>query len=573
MGFEAEIIIWDFATRTEVRRFKLHRVKVQALAFSPSGRFLVSLGGEDDGKVSFWDVETGKALCSATTGNGRGGFAECVTFGNNSETMFLTGGYETLRVWSFDEAKGKIAAETVTVRGLRRVVHCMVVDDADEYAYCGTTTGDVIQIGLRHAVLKAKGGTFEKGVTDLALTGTGDQLLVGTGTGKICLLNTKTWKTTKKSSVCDGAVTSVSLRGEGHEFFVGTKSSNIYRFNMATFESTVRAVAHSHAVNDVQFPEASELFGTCAGDQIRVWHTATNKELLRITIPNKVCNTFVFLKSGDAIVSGWNDGALRCHTPETGRLAFEIPNGNGKGVTAMAVTNNNAQLLSGGGDGQVRLWKFGSSVELVQTLKEHTGAITSIMVNTTDEECVTSSVDGTCIVWDLLKFTRKQILFANTLFKQVRYTPDEAQVLTVGSDRKVGYWEVFDGMLIREMELSLSGPVNSVDITTDGEHYVVGDAISSSISFLGAQFPSVILCSCDTKCHSCAVALRGGLQLHPCCDCCPKTWKLIYLDNLDNLDNREPTRLAALTSSSRCTRTKRACGHMSEWATLAPSRE
>ena len=71
--------------------------------------------------------------------------------------------------------------------------------------------------------------------------------------------------------------------------------------------------------------------------------------------------------------------------------------------------------------------------------------------------CVSSSVDGTCIVWDLTKFVRNQIIFANTLFKQVRYRPDEAQVLTVGTDRKVGYWEVFDGSLIREMEINPTG--------------------------------------------------------------------------------------------------------------------
>ena len=52
MGFEAEIIIWDFEARKELRRFKLHRVKVQDLRFSPSDKYLVSLGGEDDGKAS-----------------------------------------------------------------------------------------------------------------------------------------------------------------------------------------------------------------------------------------------------------------------------------------------------------------------------------------------------------------------------------------------------------------------------------------------------------------------------------------------------------------------------------------
>jgi len=476
MGFEAEIIIWDFETRTEIRRFKLHRVKVQALSFSPSGKYLVSLGGEDDGKVAVWDVATGKALCSSTTGNGRGGFAEVVQYCNTTDARFLTGGNETLRVWTLNEETHKISATTVTVRGLRRVVKVIEIDPHDELAYCGTTSGDVIAINVQHAVLKAVGPEktkFEKGVTDLKVTGSGD-LLVGTGNGTVALLKTSNFKVTKKA-VAAGAVTSLSLRGEGHEFFVATANSNMYRFNMADFTSTLRAVAHSNSIGDVQFPaQSNELFGTCAGSEIRIWQTATHRELLRITVPNKVCNAFVFLPSGEAIISGWSDGTIRCHLPESGRMAFEIPNANGKGVTSLAPTNDCRRLLSGGGDGQVRLWRLGESCELIRTLKEHAGAITSINVNGTDQECVTSSVDGSCIVWNLETFTRKQIIMANTLFQQVRYRPDEAQVLTVGTDRKVGYWEVFDGSLIREMEISLSGPMNGVDIAPDGNHYAAG---------------------------------------------------------------------------------------------------
>lgn len=478
MGFEAEIIIWDFESRTELRRFKLHRVKVQGLTFSPNDKYLVSLGGEDDGKVAVWDVATGKALCSSTTGNGRGGFAEVVAFCNVAENVFLTGGNETLRVWTLNEVTQKMTATSVTVRGLRRVVKAICVDPNDGLAYCGTSSGDVIAIDVANAVLKAVGPErtkFEKGVTDLKITGNGD-LLVGTGNGSVAVLSTSSFKIKKdKTSKVEGAVTSISLRGEGHEFFVSTANSNMYRYNMADFTSTVRAVAHNSAVHDVQFPQQSNtLFGTCAGSEIRVWHTDSKRELLRINVPNKICTSFVFLPSGEAIISGWNDGTIRCHLPESGRKAFEIPNANGKGVTALAACHDNQRILSGGGDGQVRLWRLGESCSLIRTLKEHAGEVTSIMVNSSDLECVSSSVDGSCIVWNLETFTRKQVIYANTLFKQVRYRPDEAQVLTVGSDRKVGYWEVFDGSLIREMEISLVGPMNGVDIAPDGNHFVAG---------------------------------------------------------------------------------------------------
>lgn len=50
MGFQADVIVWDFEKRTIKHTLDpLHKVKVEALAFSPNDKYLVSLGGQDDG--------------------------------------------------------------------------------------------------------------------------------------------------------------------------------------------------------------------------------------------------------------------------------------------------------------------------------------------------------------------------------------------------------------------------------------------------------------------------------------------------------------------------------------------
>ena len=54
-----------------------------------------------------------------------------------------------------------------------------------------------------------------------------------------------------------------------------------------------------------------------------------------------------------------------------------------------------------------------------------------------DSECVSASSDGSCIIWDLHTFKRRTSLFANTFFKSVIYHPDESQLVTTGTDRKV----------------------------------------------------------------------------------------------------------------------------------------
>ncbi|CAI9593064.1 unnamed protein product [Staurois parvus] len=279
-----------------------------------------------------------------------------------------------------------------------------------------------------------------------------------------------------RSVQLQGAVTSITLRGQGHQFFVGTSEAQIYRFNFPEFKEELIATCHSEAINDIVFPfGTSELFATCAKSDIRVWHTASNKELLRITIPNMTCNAIEFTRDGKSILSAWNDGKIRVFTPESGRLMYQIENAHSMGVTAIAVTSDCKRIVSGGGEGQVRVWEVGrESHRLVESMKEHKSAVTCIKLKSNNRECVTASSDGACIIWDLVRFVRKQMILSNTLFRCVCYHPEEFQIITSGTDRKIGYWEVFDGSPIRGLEGSMSGSINGMDISDSGSHFVTG---------------------------------------------------------------------------------------------------
>ena len=50
MGFKADVIVWQFAERALYCRLSLHKVRVQAVAFSPNDKFLATLGGQDDNR-------------------------------------------------------------------------------------------------------------------------------------------------------------------------------------------------------------------------------------------------------------------------------------------------------------------------------------------------------------------------------------------------------------------------------------------------------------------------------------------------------------------------------------------
>ncbi|KNC98884.1 uncharacterized protein SPPG_05851 [Spizellomyces punctatus DAOM BR117] len=485
MGFQADIIIWDFESRTLLHRFSLHKVKVQSLAFSPNSLYLASLGGEDDNSVIVWDLQKGAAICGAPASKDSTGAANCLAYLNQDDTSFVTGGNGTLRVWELNVAQRKVRPSDVLTGQIKRVVKCVVVDENDEYMYCGTTTGDLLEVKVATRLFKQAGPPKEKdlfsmGVLSIALAPAHNCVVVGCGDGTIAALKLPKLNIIKQTKV-SGSVTSLTFDTPAH-LYAGTSYSNIYYMSVQDFEPILKSTCHYSAVNDIAFPEdSSDVFATASDTDIRIWNAHTSQELLRIAVPNLECKCITFKKDGSSLISGWNDGKIRAFGPQTGRLQYEITDAHKKGVTALAVTSPTSphspafRIVSGGSDGQIRIWSITPTHQtLLETLKEHKGTITAIKLRKNNLECVSSSADGSCIVWDLLRFVRNQVLFAPSFFKSVCYYPDESQVLTSGTDRKVAYWETYDGTLIRELEASQSDTINGLDISSDGQHFVIG---------------------------------------------------------------------------------------------------
>ena len=80
----------------------------------------------------------------------------------------------------------------------------------------------------------------------------------------------------------------------------------------------------------------------------------------------------------------WDDGKIRAFLPESGKPAYVIHDAHSKGVSALAVTSTSSRVISGGGEGQVRVWDM--LQERHQTmraaLKEHKGTSYSAQSHT-----------------------------------------------------------------------------------------------------------------------------------------------------------------------------------------------
>ncbi|XP_049833353.1 cilia- and flagella-associated protein 52-like [Schistocerca gregaria] len=521
IGFRATVILWEFDDLKLFTKHEIHKVCVESVVFSSDSNYLISLGGFDDATVVVWDIKESKALCGCEASRGTAGIAIVLCPANIRGVCFITGGQGTIRAWKIDRKKRQVSVLDVKLGMIRRHVICIVIDAKDEYAYCGTTTGDIMKIRLNYdrdpSVLdptanpalvgcyakvpkkKKMAGSdpterYSKGVTALALLDehTVANIIVAAGDGKVELVKehnrailhkhtplrqpSEPQLVVLKGTKLDSGATTIKILKD--EIIGGTEKCEIYTIDIKTFNVLLHITCHTDAIFDLAFPhKCSERYATSSKNDVRIWDAKTSKELMRITVLNLVCASIVFAPDGSTIITGWNDGIIRGFTLKTGKLMFEILNAHTKGVTAMATTACGSKLISGGGEGLIRIWEMKTSYQkLLASLREHRGAVSSISISNSNKEAVSSCTDGTCIIWDIECLTLKQVLSANSEFLCARFIPSDVQVITVGADRKICYWEVFDGSLIRTLEGSISSGLTSLDISPDGKSIVTSSS-------------------------------------------------------------------------------------------------
>ena len=269
MGFQADIIIWDFDKKELLHRLKLHKVLIQGLSFSYNELYLASLGGQDDKRIVVWEVSSGKALCGNSSGNEH---VHQLRFYNKADDMFITVQDNGVKIWKVDYINKKITSTNITMGTLKRSIINCIVEANDLYTYCSSKSGDLMEISLEKLLFKRIGPVktiFAQGIICLTQLLNGD-LIVGCGDGTIAKLNIQDMAIKAKSKVL-GSVTSMALTADGTSMFVGTSSSNVYFCDTDKLNPELRMTCHYDPINSVAFPKGySDIFMTCSNIEIRI---------------------------------------------------------------------------------------------------------------------------------------------------------------------------------------------------------------------------------------------------------------------------------------------------------------
>ena len=221
---------------------------------------------------------------------------------------------------------------------------------------------------------------FSQGVRVIDVLPNGD-LLVGAGDGAIAKISIQNMLIKCATQVL-GAISSMSFTADHTHFFCGTEQCNIYWVDSSTLQPELRNTCHYDKINDVVFPYGySDVFATCSKNDIRIWNAKNRHEILRIQVPGVECYCVSFMRDGKSIVSGWSDGKIRSFYPQSGKIMFVINDAHVHGVTSISATSDCSRIVSGGMEGEVRIWQLGrQSQKMIASMKEHRNRVWSIQV-------------------------------------------------------------------------------------------------------------------------------------------------------------------------------------------------
>jgi len=211
-------------------------------------------------------------------------------------------------------------------------------------------------------------------------------------------------------------------------------------------------------------PSLFTVFGLAEGREVRYCQSPSGP------------SSFAFVEG--ALLVGRHDGAI---DPWAFGSGFDqtIWNGHRGPVRAMGVEPMLKQVVSGGEDGELRLWSRRG--RCLRVLTGHTGPVTRLVMQA--EEVWSGSADGTVRVWDLARGRCVQVLEAGSPVRSMALSPDGEQLACGLTDGRLVIW----GTSRRELRCARQLEADEVAGLAWTATHLVCACGSGALVFLGSR--------------------------------------------------------------------------------------
>jgi WD40 repeat protein/serine/threonine protein kinase len=216
--------------------------------------------------------------------------------------------------------------------------------------------------------------------------------------------------------------------------------------------------------HSVAFHPTRPLLATGGEDAVvRLWDTATGKEVLALTGHKSAVTCTAFSPDGKVLVSAASNGDLKIWDMEEGRTTAKAPQsltGRTGAVWGLAFSPEGRYLAYGGTDQTVRVYDLQAGLGLI-TFRGHTGPIASVGFSPDGQRLVSCSPSaGEVKVWDLTRHPEYATLARTaTDVEGIAFRDDGRRLVSLTVSGRLQVWDAASGMLRSERDLATGAEV------------------------------------------------------------------------------------------------------------------
>jgi len=471
------LVLWDVETGEVIRRFEGHTGGVNSVAFSPDGR--TALSGSDDTILILWDVTTSEVIRRF---EGHAGGVTCVAFSPDGQTA-LSGSDDTaLILW--DIANGEALRR---FEGhINKVTGVVFNLDGRTMLSTGDHTLRLWDLETGEEIRQQHFG----GMPELfAISPDGRTAILELG--GLRLWDIERWREYQWLLGGDSTTVwseSATLSPDGLLALSGLSDSSLRLWNLEgqvefrrfeTDGTPLAAVAVS--------PDGRRLLAGNMTDETMLWDVQRGQIIRRFeghevaVSPNAVAfspdGRYALVGSGDAFGSS-GVKSLVLWNIETGEETRHFE-GHRFIVRSVAVSPDGRTALAGSQgvddieEGDLILWSLetGEQIHRFDTTED----ITSIVFSADGSRALTGSAYfSNLVLWDVATGHEiRRFEGHSNMVLDVAFGPDETVVLSASADGSLILWDVETGNIIRRY-LGHDNMVWSLDVSPDGRYVISG---------------------------------------------------------------------------------------------------
>ncbi len=508
-GEDKKVNVWNAATGAKL--FEVGMGAVAPVTVALRGDKLQLAAAGSDNKLYLWPLTAQRAGAAVTTDLPAA--VARLQFSDDGNKLAAACADKQLRVYNATD--GALLESIPTTDA---PIALAFTPDAMALAAAGGNAALLQPLSATHQLLGHEGA-----VTAATFSADGASVFSGGADKTVRQWTLADGKATRTFTGATDAITGLALSGDGMTLAACGADKFMRTWPTVAGPASVTAaqnIEHAAPVRDVSLSaEGSRAATACDDGVVRVWDTATGRELQRFTNHKGAALAATIAADGKSLVSS---GADKTALYETVAVQQLIVAADTRVADAEFLADGSA-IATSGVDQQIKLWDA-----LGKPLRQLVGAkaeLAQIAVRNDGVQIASADADGRLMLWNTADGALQHTIETGAAIHDLAFSPDHTRIAVAGADNHLRVFQTSDGLPLQDQ--TAAAPLLAAAFTSTGAELLTGSA-DNAVSLWAYASPTPIA---DLAGHTGAVlhvaySADGKTLATASADASVRTWNL-----------------------------------------------